>query len=482
MSKEFDVIVIGAGPAGYVAAIRAAQLGMTVACIDKWLNPGDKPSLGGTCLNAGCIPSKALLESSELYHKAQKQFATHGISVKNVELDLVQMHKRKSGIVSTLTGGISALFKANGVTAYMGGGQLVDTGEVLFTGHDGKQETLQAENVILASGSDPVELSIAPFDGKRIVDSWGALEFDAVPKRLGVIGAGVIGVELGSVWSRLGSDVVLLEAVDDFMPAADRDVAKEAARAFKKQGLDIKLGSRVTGAKAGKNNVKVTYEIDDEATEATFDRLIVAVGRRPFTDDLCGSNAQVNLDDKGYISVDEQYRTSQPGVYAVGDVIGGPMLAHKGMDEGVAVAEILAGQKPQINYDTIPTIMYTAPEIAWAGRTEEQVKSAGIDYRTGQIPFASNGRAKALGDDTGFVKIIVRADTDEVLGVHMVGPYVSELVQELVVAMEYRASSEDVARIMHGHPTLSETVHEAALAVENRAIHFPPKRNRKSKR
>src|SRR5699024_2276034 len=266
----------------------------------------------------------------------------------------------------------------------------------------------------------------------------------------------------GSVWSRLGSDVVLLEAVDDFMPAADRDVAKEAARAFKKQGLDIKLGSRVTGAKAGKNNVKVTYEIDDEATEATFDRLIVAVGRRPFTDDLCGSNAQVNLDDKGYISVDEQYRTSQPGVYAVGDVIGGPMLAHKGMDEGVAVAEILAGQKPQINYDTIPTIMYTAPEIAWAGRTEEQVKSAGIDYRTGQIPFASNGRAKALGDDTGFVKIIVRADTDEVLGVHMVGPYVSELVQELVVAMEYRASSEDVARIMHGHPTLSETVHEAA--------------------
>src|SRR5699024_712816 len=252
------------------------------------------------------------------------------------------MHKRKSGIVSTLTGGISALFKANGVTAYMGGGQLVDTGEVLFTGHDGKQETLQAENVILASGSDPVELSIAPFDGKRIVDSWGALEFDAVPKRLGVIGAGVIGVELGSVWSRLGSDVVLLEAVDDFMPAADRDVAKEAARAFKKQGLDIKLGSRVTGAQAGKNNVKVTYEIDDEATEATFDRLIVAVGRRPFTDDLCGSNAQVNLDDKGYISVDEQYRTSQPGVYAVGDVIGGPMLAHKGMDEGVAVAEILA--------------------------------------------------------------------------------------------------------------------------------------------
>jgi len=478
MSKEFDVVVIGAGPAGYVAAIRAAQLGMSVACIDKWLNAGDKPSLGGACLNAGCIPSKALLESSELYHKANEQLATHGIKLASVELDLAQMQKRKDGIVATLTGGIGALFKANGVTALMGQGQVVDSGEVLFTDHAGKQETLTAGNIIIASGSEPVELGMAPFDGKRVVDSWGALEFDAVPKRLGVIGAGIIGVELGSVWSRLGSKVTLLEAVDEFMPAADRDVAKEAAKAFKKQGLDAKLGARVTAATAGKNNVKVSYSIDGEETEATFDKLIVAVGRRPFTTDLCAKSARVSLDDKGFVSVDESYRTSLPGVYAVGDVIGGAMLAHKGMEEGVAVAEILAGQKPHVNYEVVPSIVYTAPEIAWVGRTEAQAKAAGIDYRVGQIPFASNGRAKAIGDTTGFVKMIARADTDEILGVHMVGPYVSELVQQTVVAMEYKASSEDIARIIHGHPTLSETMHEAALATFAQPIHFPPKRKK----
>lgn len=482
MSKEFDVVVIGAGPAGYVAAIRAAQLGMTVACIDKWLNPGDKPSLGGTCLNAGCIPSKALLESSELYHKANHEFDAHGIKVKNVELDLAQMQKRKTGIVSSLTGGISGLFKANGVTALMGAGQVVDSGEVLFTGHDDKQETLKAKNIIIASGSDPVELGIAPFDGNRVVDSWGALEFDAVPKRLGIIGAGIIGVELGSVWSRLGADVTLLEAVDEFMPAADRQVASEAVKAFRKQGLDIKLGARVTAAKALKNNVKVSYNVDGKDEEAKYDRLIVAVGRRPYTDGLCAKSAQVNLDERGFVSVNDHYRTSLPGVYAVGDVIGGAMLAHKGMEEGVAVAEIIAGQKPHVNYDVVPAIVYTAPEIAWTGRTEEQVKKAGIDYRVGQIPFAANGRAKAIGDDSGFIKLIARADTDEILGVHMIGPYVSELVQEIVVAMEYKASSEDIARIVHGHPTLSETMHEAALAVGERPIHFPPKRKKKGKR
>lgn len=482
MSKEFDVVVIGAGPAGYVAAIRAAQLGESVACIDKWLNPGDKPSLGGTCLNAGCIPSKALLESSELYHKANEEFATHGINVKNVAVDVAQMQKRKAGIVTELTGGIGALFKANGVTALMGSGQVVDSGEVLFTGHDGKEETLKAETVIIASGSAPVELGIAAFDDKRIVDSWGALEFDAVPKRLGIIGAGIIGVELGSVWSRLGAEVTLLEALDEFMPAADRQVAAEALKSFRKQGLDIKLGARVTGAKANKSNVKVEYSADGKDEKATYDRLIVAVGRRPFTDGLLGKGARVNLDERGFVTVDEQYRTSLPGVYAVGDVIGGAMLAHKGMEEGVAVAEIIVGQKPHVNYDVVPSIVYTAPEIAWVGRSEAQVKAAGIDYNVGQIPFAANGRAKALGSTSGFIKMVARADTDEILGVHMVGPYVSELAQQTVVAMEYKASSEDIARIIHGHPTLSETMHEAALATAGDPIHFPPKRKKKDKR
>ncbi len=479
MSKQFDVVVIGAGPGGYVAAIRAAQLGMNVACIDKWLGLDGKPSLGGTCLNAGCIPSKALLESSELFLRASHEFDTHGIKLDSVKLDLAQMQKRKGGVVEALTGGIGALFKANGVTSFLGRGQVVDSGEVLFTDHDDKEETLEAKHIIIASGSEPVPLDIAPFDGERIVDSWGALEFDEVPKRLGVIGAGYIGVELGSVWSRLGSKVTLLEAVDDFLPIADRQVASEGLKAFRKQGLDIQLGARVTKAKASKNDVKVEYKQGDESHKATFDRLIVAVGRRPFTDNLCVKGAEVELDDKGFVAVNDSFRTSLPGVYAVGDVIGGPLLAHKGMEEGSAVAEILAGQKPHVNYDVVPSVVYTTPEISWVGKTEAQVKSAGTDYRVGQIPFTSNGRAKALGQSTGFVKIIACAKTDEILGAHMIGPYVSELVQELVVAMEYKASSEDLARIIHGHPTLSETVHEAALAVDERPIHFPPKRKKK---
>ena len=478
MSKEFDVVVIGAGPAGYVAAIRAAQLGMDVACIDKWLDLNDKPSLGGTCLNAGCIPSKALLESSELYDRANNEFADHGIKASKVELDLAQMQKRKAGVVSQLTGGISSLFKANGVKSFAGSGQVVDSGEVLFVGHDGKEDTFTAKNIIIAAGSEPVELDIAPFDGERIVDSWGALEFDEVPKKLGVIGAGYIGVELGSVWSRLGSDVTLLEAVDEFMPIADRDVAKEGLKSFKKQGLDIQLGARVTEAKATKKGVEVKYTQGDESHSVTFDRLIVAVGRRPHTKDLCAKGARVELDDKGFVDVNDNFRTSLPGVYAVGDVIGNPMLAHKGMEEGVAVAEILAGQKPHLNYDVIPSVVYTHPEMAWVGKSEAQVKSAGTEYRVGQVPFAANGRAKALGQQGGFIKMIADAETDEILGVHMIGPYVSELVQEMVVAMEYKASSEDIARIIHGHPTLGETVHETALAVDGRPIHFPPKRKK----
>lgn len=476
MSKEFDVVVIGGGPAGYVSAIRCAQLGMKTACVDKWLDNKDKPSLGGTCLNVGCIPSKTLLESSELYHRAQHEFESHGLKIDGISLDIGQMQKRRVGVVSELTGGIAGLFKANGVTSFAGSGQVVDSGEVKFTDHKGKDDTLKATHIIIASGSEPVALDIAKFDGKQIVDSSGALEFDEVPKKLGVIGAGYIGVELGSVWSRLGSEVTLLEAVDEFMPIADRQVATEGLKQFKKQGLDIQLGARVTGTKTTKKGVEVEYTQGDKSHTATFDRLIVAVGRRPHTRDLCAKGARVDLDDKGFVNVNDNFRTSLPGVYAAGDVIGNPMLAHKGMEEGVVIAETLAGQKPHMNYDVIPSVVYTSPEMAWVGKSESQIKAAGIDYRVGQIPFVANGRAKALGQQVGFVKMIADANTDEILGVHMIGPYVSEVIQEMVVAMEYKASSEDIARIIHGHPTLGETVHEAALAVHGRPIHYPPKK------
>lgn len=479
MSKEYDVVVIGAGPAGYVAAIRAAQLGMKVVCIDKWLNLDQKPSLGGTCLNAGCIPSKALLESSELYHRAQHEFAVHGLQIGDVKMDIAKMQKRKDGIVNELTGGIASLFKANGVESLAGSGQVLGQGKVKYTPHSGDEKTLETQHIIIASGSVPVELGLAPFDGDRVIDSTGALELSEVPKKVGIIGAGIIGVELGSVWARLGAEVTLLEALDDFMPATDRDVASEALKTFKKQGLAIELGSRVTSAKVNKKSVRVGYTQGDEEHSMTFDRLVVAVGRRPNTTNLRAKEARLNLDDKGFVATDESFRTSLPGVYAVGDVIGNPMLAHKGMEEAVAVAEILAGQKPHVNYEAIPAIVYTEPEIAWIGKNEAQVKAAGIDYRVGKIPFMANGRAKAMDQQGGFVKLIADAETDEILGAHMVGPYVSELIQELVVAMEYKASSEDIARIVHGHPTLSETVHEAALAVDGRPIHFPPPRKKK---
>lgn len=480
MSEKYDVVVIGAGPAGYVAAIRAAQLGMNVVCIDKWLGPKDKPSLGGTCLNAGCIPSKALLESSELYHRAQNDFASHGLELKDVSMNVAQMQKRKSEVVSALTGGIGGLFKANGVQWLQGTGQVQDSGKVEFTPHqsDAKKQTLKAKNIILATGSEPVKLSVAPVDGKYIVDSTGALEFTSVPKRLGVIGAGYIGVELGSVWSRLGSETVLLEALDTFLPIADQQIAKEAFKQFKKQGLDLRMGARVLGAKVKKNKIEVEYQCGAEKHSETFDKLIVAVGRRPYTDGLIASSARIELDEKGFIAVNSKFRTGLPNVYAVGDVIGNPMLAHKGMEEGAALAEILAGQKPKLNYQTIPSVVYTAPEIAWVGQSEEQLTSKGTQYRSGIIPFAANGRAKAMGQQIGMVKILADANTDEILGAHMIGPYVSELLQELVVAMEYRASSEDLARIIHGHPTLSETVHEAALAVDDRPIHFAKPRRR----
>ncbi|MES1944424.1 dihydrolipoyl dehydrogenase [Salinisphaera sp. PC39] len=486
MSDKYDVLVIGGGPAGYVAAIRAAQLGMQVACIDKWLDPDDKPSLGGTCLNVGCIPSKALLESSEIFHRAQHEYAEHGVEIGDLGIDVPRMQKRKAKITGELTGGIASLFKANGIEWLQGHGQVQDSGKVAFKPHKGgKKQTLEADNIVIASGSEPVALDIAPFDGEYIVDSSGALAFDEVPGRLGIIGAGYIGVELGSVWSRLGSETVLLEAVEDFLPIADRQIAREALKQFRKQDLDIRLGARVLSAKTkgrGKNKtVVVEYEEGQDKQTAEFDRLIVAVGRRPCTDGLLASGARVELDDKGFISVNDAFRTSLPGVYAIGDVIGGPMLAHKGMEEGSVLAEILAGQKPHINYLTVPSVVYTAPEIAWVGKTEEQVKSEGTPYRTGTIPFAANGRAKALGQQAGMVKLIAHEETDEILGAHMLGPFVSELIQEMVVAMEFRASSEDIARIIHGHPTLSETVHEAALAVDERPIHVAMRRRRKAK-
>jgi dihydrolipoamide dehydrogenase len=471
MSEAYDVVVIGGGPAGYPAAIRAAQLGMKTACIDAWQNRDGTPAFGGTCLNAGCIPSKALLESSEIYHRANHEFAAHGVKVARVELDIAQMLKRKDTISRALTGGIKTLFGSNKVTGLFGTGRLLGNGQVEYTSHEGKKQALAAKHIIIATGSEPVNLKVAPFDGKAIVDSWGALEFTEVPKRLGVIGAGVIGVELGSVWSRLGAKTVLLEALPNFLPMVDAQVAKEAQRHLVKQGLDIRLGAKVTGAKAGKAGVTVEYELDGKAHKEEFDKLIVAVGRRPYTKDLGCDKAGVALDERGFVKVDKRYKTSAPGIYAVGDVIGGLMLAHKGIEEGVALAEQLAGHHTEVNYNAVPSVIYTAPEVAWVGQSEEQAKAAGFQVKTGVSSFMSSGRAKALEQAVGLVKMISDVKTDRILGVHMVGPYVSELVAEAVLALEYAATTEDVVLTMHAHPTLSETFHDAAQLVDGRAIH-----------
>jgi dihydrolipoamide dehydrogenase len=471
MSESYDVVVIGGGPAGYPAAIRAAQLGMKAACIDAWLNRDNTPAFGGTCLNAGCIPSKALLESSEIYHRATHEFATHGVKVSDVKLDVAQMLKRKDTISRALTGGIKTLFSANKVTGLFGTGRMLGKGQVEYKSHDGKTQTLTAKHIIIASGSEPVNLKVAPFDGDRIVDSWGALEFAEVPKRLGVIGAGVIGVELGSVWSRLGAKTVLLEALPNFLPMVDAQVGKEALRQLTKQGLDIRLGAKVTGAKAGKGGVTVEFEQDGKAGKEEFDKLIVAVGRKPYTKGLGCDVAGVALDERGFVKVDKHYKTSAAGVYAVGDVIGGAMLAHKGIEEGVALAEQLAGHHTEVNYNAVPSVIYTAPEVAWVGKSEEQARADGFTVKTGVSQFAASGRAKALEQAVGFIKIISDTKSDRVLGVHMVGPYVSELVAEAVLALEYAATTEDIVLTMHAHPTLSETFHDAAQLIDGRAIH-----------
>jgi dihydrolipoamide dehydrogenase len=478
MSEAFDVIVIGGGPAGYPAAIRAAQLGMKAACIDGWLNRDKTPAFGGTCLNAGCIPSKALLESSEVYHRTQHEFANHGVKVGEVKLDIAQMLKRKDTISRSLTSGIKTLFGANKVTGLFGTGKLLGNGQVEYRSHEGETKTLSAKHIIIATGSEPVNLKVAPFDGERIVDSWGALEFAEVPKRLGVIGAGVIGVELGSVWSRLGAKTVLLEALPNFLPMVDAQVAKETQRQLVKQGLDIRLNAKVTGAKAGKSGVTVEFEQDGKPAKEEFDRLIVAVGRKPYTKDLGAEAAGVKLDERGFVKVDPHYKTSAPGIYAVGDVIGGLMLAHKGIEEGVALAEQLAGHHTEVNYNAVPSVIYTAPEVAWVGKSEEQAKAAGFEVKTGVSSFMSSGRAKALEQAVGIIKVIADVKTDRILGVHMVGPYVSEMIAEAVLALEYAATTEDVALTMHAHPTLTETFHDAVLLVDGRAIHSVNKAKR----
>ncbi len=471
MSEQFDVVVIGAGPAGYVAAIRAAQLGLKTACIDAFIGKDGKPALGGTCLNIGCIPSKALLDSSKQFHNLTHSFVDHGITANNAAIDVVKMVGRKDKIVKQFTGGIGLLFKANKVTPIFGFGKLQANRQVEVTAADGSKSTISGTNVILAAGSVPIELKSMAFDGKYIVDNAGALDFDSVPKRLGVIGAGVIGLELGSVWKRLGADVVVLEAMDSFLAAADQDIAKVAAREFKKQGLDIQLGAKVNSAKVVNNEVQITYTDKSGEKNIVVDKLLVAVGRRAYTEKLLGEDTGVKIDERGRIAVDEHCWTGVEGVWAVGDCVRGPMLAHKGSEEGVAVAEIIAGKAGHVNYDTIPWVIYTEPEIAWAGKTEEQCKAENLPYKIGSFPFAAVGRAVAMNETAGQVKIIAHAETDRLLGVHMVGSLVSELIAEAVVAMEFKGSAEDLARIVHAHPTLSEAIHEAALAVDKRAIH-----------
>ncbi len=470
MSEAYDVIVIGGGPAGYPAAIRAGQNKLKVACVDEWKNTDGTYAFGGTCLNAGCIPSKALLESSELYHRARHEFAQHGIKIGEVKLDLAQMQKRRASIVKTMTGGIASLLKAAGVVGMQGHGRLLPGNSVQVTAPDGSEKTLQAKHVVLATGSAPIRLSAVPHDGKYIVDSWNALEFDAVPKRLGVIGAGVIGLELGSVWARLGSEVTVLEALADLLPMVDQTIAKEAQRHLKKQGLDIKLGAKVLRATVSGSAVDLVYSDTQGEHNLQVDKLIVAVGRRPFTQDLLAEGTGVELDPRGFVQVDEHCRTSAPNVWAIGDVVRGPMLAHKGKEEGIMVADLIAGRYGEVNYKVIPSVIYTAPEIAWVGLTEEQVKASGRPYKVGSFPFAASGRARAMEAAQGMARVISAKDDDEILGVHVIGPFAGELIAEAVLAMEYSASTEDLQRTIHAHPTLSEAIHEAALAADKRAI------------
>ncbi|MGC4027998.1 MAG: dihydrolipoyl dehydrogenase [Steroidobacteraceae bacterium] len=476
MADSYDVIVIGGGPGGYPAAIRAAQNGLKAACIDAWKNHDGSHAFGGTCLNAGCIPSKALLESSELFHRAGHEFKAHGIAVPGLAIDIAAMQKRRAQIVKGMSGGIASLFKAAGVTGLPGKGRLLaETGPdaarvVEYTAPDGKVQKLTAKQVVLASGSVPTPLRSAPVDGTHIIDSWGALELPAAPERLGVIGAGVIGLELGSVWQRVGSKVTILEALPDFLSVADRQLAAEALKQFGKQGLEIKLGAKVTSASVKGGAVQVSYTDSAGEHQLTVDRLVVAIGRRPYTEGLLADGTGVKVDERGFITVDDHCRTGVPGVWAIGDCVRGPMLAHKAKDEGLMVAELIAGRYGHMNYDIIPSVVYTAPEMAWVGQSEAQAKAAGVQVKIGSFPFIASGRARAMEATAGFAKIVADAASDRILGVHIIGPMAGELIAECVLAMEYGATCEDLQRTIHAHPTLSEAVHEAALAADKRAI------------
>ena len=479
MSNFYDVIVIGAGPAGYVAAIRAAQLGLKTVCIEKWRNAKGDGVNGGTCLNVGCIPSKSLLDSSYKFYEAKNQLDVHGINTGDVTIDLKAMVDRKDKIINQLTDGIAGLFKANGVESLFGTARLLAGRKVECVSHDGKTQILTADNIIIATGSKPIDIPVAKVNGDTIVDSSGALEITETPKRLGVIGAGVIGLELGSVWNRIGSKVVLIEAMEDFLSIIDQQIAKETKKIFTKQGMDIRLGSRVTGTKVKGKEVVVTYkDSSGKETSETFDKLIVCVGRTPYIEGLLATDSGVNLDERGSIFVNEQCETTTAGVWAVGDVVRGPMLAHKGSEEGVMVAERIAGQKTQINYDIIPNVIYTHPEIANVGKTEQELTAAGVETKVGVFPFAASGRALAVGEGSGFVKIIADKQTDQVLGVHCIGPSAAELVQQGAIAMEFSSSAEDLGYMVFSHPTVSEAVHEAALAVNGHAIHIPNKKKK----
>jgi dihydrolipoamide dehydrogenase len=476
MAQAFDVIVIGAGPAGYIAAIRAAQLGLKTACVEEWKSPAGEPALGGTCLNVGCIPSKALLESSEQYEHTLKGLADHGIAVSGVKVDVAKMVGRKEAIVSKMTKGIETLFRKNKITWLKGHGRFVGRNgggwQIEMSGGDAA-EAAEAKAVIVATGSKARHLPGVPVDQALVCDNVGALAFKEVPERLGVIGAGVIGLELGSVWRRLGAKVVILEALPGFLAAADESVAKEAWRIFtKEQNLDIRLGVTIGKVDVTKKGVVVAYQQEGKDERLECDRLVVSVGRVPNTDGLGADAVGLKIDPRGFIEVDDQCRTNLANVFAIGDVVRGPMLAHKGEEEGVMVAELIAGQKAHVNLDTIPWVIYTSPEIAWVGRTEQQLKADDVPYRVGQFPFSINGRALGHGDTHGFVKMLAHSHTDEILGVHIINTHASELIAEAVVAMEFRAASEDIARIVHAHPSLSEVTHEAALAVSKRALNM----------
>ncbi len=466
--ESFDVVVIGGGPGGYVAAIRAAQLGLKVACVDEWRGEDGKPALGGTCTNVGCIPSKALLQSSENYEHAAQGFAEHGIRVKGLELDLAQMLKRKEQVVKATNDGIAYLFKKNKIAFLHGRARFGKSASEVLVG----QDTLQARNVIVATGSVPRPLPGAAFDEKTILSNTGALALPAVPKRLGIVGAGVIGLEMGSVWRRLGAEVTILEALPTFLGAADEQVAAEAAKAFARQGLKIELGVKI-GSVESKKTVKVQYTASDNSGKVLeCDKLIVSIGRAPNTEGLNAPGVGLKLDERGFVAVDDDCRTNLEGVWAIGDVVRGPMLAHKAEEEGAAVAERIAGHKPHVDFNLVPWVIYTRPEIAWVGKTEHELKAQGVEYRSGSFPFAANARARALGETTGFVKFLARKETDEILGVHIIGPFAGELIAEAAVAMAFRASSEDIGMICHAHPSLSEAMKDAALAVDQRAINI----------